>query len=65
MPHFPMNTGTLVERKATANEKQTEQLPDEPQRAAHPPSSVQVKNRRKRYLDTHPEYFGPDLELAG
>ncbi|KAJ5665474.1 uncharacterized protein N7477_007922 [Penicillium maclennaniae] len=26
--------------------------------------SVQVKNRRKRYLDLHPEYFSADLELA-
>ena len=31
----------------------------------YPPSSVQVKNRRKRYLEAHPEYFSPDLELAG
>jgi len=26
---------------------------------------ILIKNRRKRYLDTHPEYFGPSLELAG
>lgn len=26
---------------------------------------IKIKNRRKRYLDLHPEYFGPDLELAG
>ena len=26
---------------------------------------VRDKNRRKRYLDLHPEYFGPSLELAG
>jgi len=25
---------------------------------------ILVKNRRKRYLETHPEYFGPSLELA-
>ncbi|OCK82492.1 hypothetical protein K432DRAFT_415312 [Lepidopterella palustris CBS 459.81] len=25
---------------------------------------IRVKNRRKRYLDTHPEYFDPSLELA-
>ncbi|KAK5014982.1 hypothetical protein LTR60_003093, partial [Cryomyces antarcticus] len=25
---------------------------------------IRVKNRRKRYLDLHPEYFGPSLELA-
>ena len=29
------------------------------------PDRIRVKNRRKRYLDTHPEYFGPQLELAG
>lgn len=27
--------------------------------------SIQVKNRRKRYLDLHPEYFSVELELAG
>jgi hypothetical protein len=26
---------------------------------------MKIKNRRKRYLDLHPEYFGPQLELAG
>jgi hypothetical protein len=26
---------------------------------------IKTKNRRKRYLDLHPEYFGSDLELAG
>jgi hypothetical protein len=29
------------------------------------PESIRIKNRRKRYLDMHPEYFGSDLELAG
>ncbi|EXJ72211.1 uncharacterized protein A1O5_04715 [Cladophialophora psammophila CBS 110553] len=28
------------------------------------PDRIRIKNRRKRYLDTHPEYFGPQLELA-
>ena len=26
---------------------------------------IRIKNRRKRYLDHHPDYFGPSLELAG
>ncbi|KAL9106618.1 MAG: hypothetical protein Q9227_008401 [Pyrenula ochraceoflavens] len=30
----------------------------------YPPSSIRAKNRRNRYLDTHPEYFSPSLELA-
>lgn len=28
-------------------------------------NQVKIKNRRKRYLDLHPDYFGPQLELAG
>jgi len=27
--------------------------------------SIRIRNRRKRYLDANPEYFGPELELAG
>lgn len=49
MPHFPMNTGFK---------------PEDTSSDAHHPS-VRVKNRRKRYLDLHPEYFSGDLELAG
>jgi hypothetical protein len=26
---------------------------------------IRVKNRRKTYLDKHPEYFSSELELAG
>lgn len=26
---------------------------------------IRIRNRRKRYLDANPEYFGPSLELAG
>lgn len=32
---------------------------------AQPPDRIRVKNRRKRYLDMNPSYFGPQLELAG
>lgn len=49
MPHFPLDTGF----------QPSTEMPDE----KHP--SVQVKNRRKRYLDQHPEYFSAELELAG
>ncbi|KAJ9196074.1 hypothetical protein DTO164E3_6258 [Paecilomyces variotii] len=60
MPYFPMNTGKKIESDAPK-----EALPE--QRSGHttnPPASVIVKNRRKRYLDAHPEYFSADLELA-
>jgi hypothetical protein len=29
------------------------------------PDPIRIRNRRKRYIDLHPEYFGPQLELAG
>ena len=29
------------------------------------PEHIRIKNRRKTYVDKHPEYFGPQLELAG
>ncbi|KAL4808765.1 coiled-coil domain-containing protein-domain-containing protein [Aspergillus unguis] len=55
MPFFPMGTG----------------IQDEPQQHEEPSSSspavplaTRIKNRRKRYLDLHPEYFSADLELA-
>ncbi|GAD97618.1 conserved hypothetical protein [Paecilomyces variotii No. 5] len=60
MPYFPMNTGNEIKPEAPT-EAPSEQRSEY---AANPPASVSVKNRRKRYLDTHPEYFSADLELA-
>lgn len=57
MPHFPMDTGFGSSAGAVAGADTD--VPDEKQR------SVQIKNRRKRYLDQHPEYFSAELELAG
>lgn len=37
-----------------------------PPHSRGPDARITIKNRRKRYLDTHPEYFSsPSLELAG
>ena len=68
-----MNTGTLLQRTAMMNLKEQKagvQQPRLPQSqpekpAERAPASLQVKNRRKRYLDAHPEYFGSNLEMAG
>ncbi|KAJ5992731.1 hypothetical protein N7451_008455 [Penicillium sp. IBT 35674x] len=49
MPHFPMDSGF----------EPTEHAPTD----VHRPS-IQIKNRRKRYLDMHPEYYSAELELA-
>lgn len=57
MPHFPMDTG--FESSAGVVAGADTDVPDEKQRF------VQIKNRRKRYLDQHPEYFSAELELAG
>jgi hypothetical protein len=56
MPLFPMGTG--VEQDLQTIHKHD---------AASGPISAatRIKNRRKRYLDLHPEYFSADLELAG
>jgi hypothetical protein len=60
MPRVPLATfHELVVRPRDANDGQHD-LPPSPV-----PDAVRVKNRRKRYLDLHPEYFGPQLELAG
>ncbi|KAI5287102.1 hypothetical protein KEM54_006242 [Ascosphaera aggregata] len=37
---------------------------DVPLPRVQPPSSLKEKNRRKRWLEMHPEYFGSDLENA-
>ncbi len=60
MPRFAAGTGIPIrnvdnEGSAPASAVYNPQVPDR----------FRVKNRRKRYLDTHPEYFGPQLELAG
>lgn len=60
MPYFPMNTGKNIESGALIVSETRSRHPP-----MNPPASVTVKNRRKRYLDAHPEYFSADLELAG
>lgn len=54
MPFFPMGTGIQAENDTNTVSGAVPLSP-----------ATQVKNRRKRYLDTHPEYFSADLELAG
>jgi hypothetical protein len=62
MPLFPMSKGI------EGNAGYREAVPDGskiPTPALRLPASIQVKNRRKRYLDQHPEYFSSELEMAG
>ncbi|KAJ6110248.1 hypothetical protein N7486_002483 [Penicillium sp. IBT 16267x] len=49
MPHFPMDSGFEPSEDASTD-------------VHHP--SIQIKNRRKRYLDMHPDYYSAELELA-
>ena len=58
MPHIPIERGAGL--KPTEDDMDMGE-----ERAPQTPKSVRVKNRRKIYLDTHPEYFSPALELAG
>lgn len=57
MPRFPMGTGVDAETDGPSKQAESENT-------SHP-VVTKVKNRRKRYLDLHPEYFSADLELAG
>ncbi|KAL1991745.1 hypothetical protein VTN49DRAFT_5053 [Thermomyces lanuginosus] len=47
---------------AGSNDRRDDQSRERP--PLRPPASLKVKNRRKRYLDKHPEYFSADLEMA-
>ncbi|KAL4901538.1 hypothetical protein BDW74DRAFT_84330 [Aspergillus multicolor] len=54
MPLFPMGTGIQNDQETTdLKHNETSVSP-----------ATRTKNRRKRYLDLHPEYFSADLELA-
>ncbi|KIW27224.1 uncharacterized protein PV07_06983 [Cladophialophora immunda] len=58
MPRFAEGTGIPI-RGNVSLPPQTASPAETPM-----PDRIRIKNRRKRYLDTHPEYFGPQLELA-
>ena len=60
MPRFAEGTGIPIRNVDNGGSAPTS-APYHPQ----VPDRLRVKNRRKRFLDTHPEYFGPQLELAG
>lgn len=51
----------MEQSTSTASERDSENTP---QLVSRPPDRIRVKNRRKRYLDLHPDYFGSALELA-
>lgn len=57
MPFFPMGTGIQNDQISIGEDAKAPSLVI--------PRATQIKNRRKRYLDLHPEYFSADLELAG
>jgi len=59
MPRFAEGTGIPIRNVDNGGSAPTS-APYHPQ----VPDRLRVKNRRKRFLDTHPEYFGPQLELA-
>ncbi|EEQ28812.1 hypothetical protein McanMca71_001117 [Microsporum canis] len=68
MPFFPINTGIDLSRARERPNRPGFSSQGEKQRynptPKNPPASIQIKNRRKRYLELHPEYFSPALELA-
>ncbi|OXV11779.1 hypothetical protein Egran_00459 [Elaphomyces granulatus] len=63
MPYFPM-TNSRCTISATEWSISGDDVAPATKPPVNPPASVQIKNRRKRYLDQHPGYFSADLELA-
>lgn len=63
-----MTSTPLAQQKATMpliQEPEVEFIQDAAE-AAKRVEKLRIKNRRKMYLDRHPEYFtSPDLELSG
>ena len=64
MPYFPvrvyMEQPQSSEAMELCDDSPSSQQQEESERTKH----IRIKNRRKRYLDTHPDYFNPSLELA-
>ncbi|KAL5343490.1 coiled-coil domain-containing protein-domain-containing protein [Aspergillus crustosus] len=56
MPLFPMGTGLDTDQLSMLKNDATKSSVISP--------AMRIKNRRKRYLDLHPEYFSAELELA-
>lgn len=60
MPYFPVQTNPTTDPASLPSSS-----PPDPQTAdAARAHRIRIKNRRKRYLDMHPSYFSPALELA-
>ena len=65
MPYFPVRVYMEQPQSSEAMElcddsPSSHQQQEECERTKR----IRIKNRRKRYLDTHPDYFNPSLELA-
>ena len=65
MPYFPVRVHMEQPQSSEAMElcndsPSSHQQQEESERTKR----IRIKNRRKRYLDTHPSYFNPSLELA-
>lgn len=64
MPHFP-SAGQVGAPTMAGNPATALQIPAHETEEARE-ARIQIKDRRRRYLDLHPEYFeSPSLELAG
>lgn len=61
MPRFAEGTGIPIR----SNNGLATPAPASASADSQVPDRIRTKNRRKRYLDIHPDYFGPQLELAG
>jgi hypothetical protein len=62
MPYFHQKIEANMEMDSSSSQaEQSVTLREDKQPI---PDHIRIKNRRKRYLDTHPDYFNSSLELA-
>ncbi|TID27053.1 hypothetical protein E2P81_ATG01508 [Venturia nashicola] len=62
MPYFHQRVVPLIDMDTPMS--QPEDSPAHQEDKQSVPNHIRIKNRRKRYLDLHPDYFNSSLELA-
>ena len=63
MPYFPPRIIPIMEVQ-DHNSPSHESSHSDSSSKSRTPERIRTKNRRLRYLELHPKYFGPSLELA-
>ncbi|KAE9966748.1 hypothetical protein BLS_006820 [Venturia inaequalis] len=64
MPYFHQRVVPAMEMDTPSSQPEQSITHQEDRQPIPIPNHIRIKNRRKRYLDLHPDYFSSSLELA-